>query len=47
LREGDDRSTQQERKKTMNSQRIEGAVALLTGANRGTERALTEALLTR
>src|SRR5438067_11808137 len=31
----------------MNSQRIEGAVALVTGANRGIGRALTEALLTR
>src|SRR5437899_12703960 len=32
---------------TMNAQRIEGAVALVTGANRGIGRALTEALLTR
>jgi len=32
---------------TMNSRRIEGAVALVTGANRGIGRALTEALLTR
>jgi hypothetical protein len=31
----------------MNARRIEGAVALLTGANRGIERALTGALLTR
>ena len=31
----------------MNAQRIEGAVALVTGANRGIGRALTEALLTR
>src|SRR5207248_424450 len=31
----------------MNSRRIEGAVALVTGANRGIGRALTEALLTR
>ena len=31
----------------MNPQRIEGAVALVTGANRGIGRALTEALLTR
>jgi NAD(P)-dependent dehydrogenase (short-subunit alcohol dehydrogenase family) len=31
----------------MNGQRIEGAVALVTGANRGIGRALTEALLTR
>ncbi len=31
----------------MNTQRIEGAVALVTGANRGIGRALTEALLTR
>jgi NAD(P)-dependent dehydrogenase (short-subunit alcohol dehydrogenase family) len=33
--------------KTMNPQRIEGAVALVTGASRGIGRALTEALLTR
>src|SRR6266403_5849422 len=32
---------------TMRPQRIEGAVALVTGANRGIGRALTEALLTR
>ena len=31
----------------MSAQRIEGAVALVTGANRGIGRALTEALLTR
>jgi NAD(P)-dependent dehydrogenase (short-subunit alcohol dehydrogenase family) len=31
----------------MNAQRIEGAVALLTGAHRGIGRALTEALLAR
>src|SRR6267378_7706212 len=31
----------------MNAQRIKGAVALVTGANRGIGRALTEALLTR
>lgn len=31
----------------MNAPRIEGAVALVTGANRGIGRALTEALLTR
>ncbi len=31
----------------MNAKRIEGAVALVTGANRGIGRALTEALLTR
>src|SRR5256714_15055956 len=31
----------------MNSRRIEGAVALVTGANRGIGRALTEALLSR
>jgi len=31
----------------MNPQRIEGAVALVTGANRGIGRALTEALLSR
>ena len=31
----------------MKTQRIEGAVALVTGANRGIGRALTEALLTR
>src|SRR5713101_7678910 len=31
----------------MNGHRIEGAVALVTGANRGIGRALTEALLTR
>ncbi len=31
----------------MNARRIEGAVALVTGANRGIGRALTEALLTR
>src|SRR5215472_335662 len=32
---------------TMNAHRIEGAVALVTGANRGIGRALTEALLAR
>jgi NAD(P)-dependent dehydrogenase (short-subunit alcohol dehydrogenase family) len=32
---------------TMKARRIEGAVALVTGANRGIGRALTEALLTR
>jgi hypothetical protein len=32
---------------TMKAQKIEGAVALVTGANRGIGRALTEALLTR
>src|SRR2546423_6091436 len=31
----------------MNARRIEGAVALVTGANRGIGRALIEALLTR
>src|SRR5436190_23667518 len=31
----------------MNAQKIEGAVALVTGANRGIGQALTEALLTR
>src|SRR5256885_12135672 len=31
----------------MNARRIEGAVALVTGANRGIGRALTEALLAR
>jgi len=31
----------------MNAQRIEGAIALVTGANRGIGRALTEALLSR
>src|SRR2546421_8811047 len=40
------RSTQQ-KEESMNAQRIEGAVALVTGANRGIGRALTEALLTR
>jgi NAD(P)-dependent dehydrogenase (short-subunit alcohol dehydrogenase family) len=35
------------KEETMNAQRIEGAVALVTGANRGIGRALTEALLTR
>jgi hypothetical protein len=34
-------------KKTMNTQKIEGAIALVTGANRGIGRALTEALLAR
>jgi NAD(P)-dependent dehydrogenase (short-subunit alcohol dehydrogenase family) len=47
LREVVDRSIQQEKEETMNAQRIEGAVALVTGANRGIGRALTEALLTR
>src|SRR6202171_2578435 len=46
LHEVDDRSTQQ-KEESMNAQRIEGAVALVTGANRGIGRALTEALLTR
>src|SRR2546423_9690703 len=40
------RSTNQ-KEETMKAQRIEGAVALVTGANRGIGRALTEALLTR
>src|SRR5256886_7971191 len=35
------------KEKTMNAQRIEGAIALVTGANRGIGRALTEALLSR
>jgi NAD(P)-dependent dehydrogenase (short-subunit alcohol dehydrogenase family) len=35
------------KEETMNAHRIEGAVALVTGANRGIGRALTEALLTR
>ena len=36
-----------EKEQTMKPQRIEGAVALVTGANRGIGRALTEALLSR
>src|SRR6266436_5814861 len=36
-----------QKEETMNAKRIEGAVALVTGANRGIGRALTEALLTR
>src|SRR5258708_15596906 len=40
------RSTQP-KEETMNARRIEGAVALVTGASRGIGRALTEALLTR
>jgi NAD(P)-dependent dehydrogenase (short-subunit alcohol dehydrogenase family) len=39
--------TQQGKNRTMNAQRIEGRVALVTGANRGIGRALTEALLAR
>src|SRR5436305_3264991 len=35
------------KEETMNARRIEGAVALVTGANRGIGRALTEALLSR
>src|SRR5467141_3814451 len=35
------------KEETMSALRIEGAVALVTGANRGIGRALTEALLTR
>src|SRR5260370_1131436 len=35
------------KEETMKAQRIEGAVALVTGANRGIGRALTEALLAR
>jgi NAD(P)-dependent dehydrogenase (short-subunit alcohol dehydrogenase family) len=35
------------KEETMKARRIEGAVALVTGANRGIGRALTEALLTR
>jgi NAD(P)-dependent dehydrogenase (short-subunit alcohol dehydrogenase family) len=35
------------KEETMNAQRIDGAVALVTGANRGIGRALTEALLAR
>jgi NAD(P)-dependent dehydrogenase (short-subunit alcohol dehydrogenase family) len=37
----------QGKEEMMNAKRIEGAVALVTGANRGIGRALTEALLTR
>jgi NAD(P)-dependent dehydrogenase (short-subunit alcohol dehydrogenase family) len=33
----------QQKEETMKAQRIEGAVALVTGANRGIGRALTEA----
>src|SRR5467141_4321063 len=40
------RSTQP-KEETMNARRIEGAVPLVTGSNRGIGRALTEALLTR
>ena len=36
-----------QKEETMNARRIEGAVALVTGANRGIGRALTEALLSR
>jgi NAD(P)-dependent dehydrogenase (short-subunit alcohol dehydrogenase family) len=39
--------TQQDKEETMNARRIEGTVALVTGANRGIGRALTAALLTR
>jgi len=42
LHEVDDRSTQQ-KEESMNAERIEGAFALVTGANRGIGRALTEA----
>jgi NAD(P)-dependent dehydrogenase (short-subunit alcohol dehydrogenase family) len=35
------------KEQTMSAQKIKGAVALVTGANRGIGRALTEALLTR
>src|SRR2546423_12231488 len=35
------------KEESMNARRIEGAVALVTGANRGIGRALTEALLAR
>src|SRR6476659_4254579 len=35
------------KEQTMNPQRIEGTIALVTGANRGIGRALTEALLAR
>ena len=35
------------KEETMKAQKIEGAVALVTGANRGIGRALTEALLSR
>src|SRR5712691_5987077 len=35
------------KEETMKAQRIEGAIALVTGANRGIGRALTEALLAR
>src|SRR5258708_30128840 len=40
-------SKNKQKEKTMKAQRIEGAVALVTGANRGIGRALTEALLAR
>jgi len=43
LHEVDDRSTQQ-KEESMNAERIEGAFALVTGANRGIGRALTEAV---
>src|SRR5262245_45245403 len=39
--------TQHGRNRTMNGQRIDGRIALVTGANRGIGRALTEALLAR
>jgi NAD(P)-dependent dehydrogenase (short-subunit alcohol dehydrogenase family) len=40
-------SSHHRKEETMKAHRIEGAVALVTGANRGIGRALTEALLAR
>jgi NAD(P)-dependent dehydrogenase (short-subunit alcohol dehydrogenase family) len=39
--------TDSREEQTMNAHKIEGAVAIVTGANRGIGRALTEALLAR
>lgn len=47
MNEADDREPDNEREMTMNAQKIEGTIALVTGANRGIGRALTEALLAR
>jgi NAD(P)-dependent dehydrogenase (short-subunit alcohol dehydrogenase family) len=47
LHEADNQSNRKEKEDAMNARRIEGTAAMVTGANRGIGRALTEALLAR